>query len=85
MNYNITQYQKSAHALPRFLLQNKTKETCNIPKHSLKIQRKKIQKKLIQKETTIDGRTEKQSVCGEIITTAFLAELHHVHVCLKLK
>lgn len=26
----------------------KTKETCNIPKHSLKIQRKKIQKKLIQ-------------------------------------
>lgn len=39
---------KVSSCLTKIPLTHKTKETCNIPKHSLKIQRKKIQKKLIQ-------------------------------------
>lgn len=44
MNYNITQYQKSAHALPRFLLQNKRnmQYTKAFPKNPKKKDPKKI-------------------------------------------
>lgn len=44
MTYNITQYQKSAHALPRFLLQNKRnmQYTKAFPKNPKKKDPKKI-------------------------------------------